>query len=55
MMMVVYLLLGAAAAFFAVIALIVLGQEVSALLAIGVFMAILYGCWKLFQYRITRF
>ncbi len=55
MVMIVYLLLGAAAAFFTIIALIVLGQEVSALLAIAVFFAIIYGCWKFFQYRITRF
>lgn len=55
MLMLLYLLLGSAVAFITVIALIVLGQEVSAWLSLAVFAAILFGCWKLFQYRITRF
>lgn len=53
--MLLYLSVGSAVAFLTVIALIVLGQEVSALLSLVLFLAILYGCWKLFQYRITRF
>lgn len=49
-----YLLAGAVVVFFTIITLIVLGQEVSALLSAAIFLGLLYGAWKLFQAKVTR-
>ena len=50
----IYLLLIAAAVFFVTIALVVIGQEVSILLAIALFCAVAYGAFKLATGKLTK-